>query len=290
MSKHGLFIGLCGLDVVFYEKNKFPVEDTKMKCEVVKSAIGGPAANAAITFSLLGGKSTIISYIGNSNVGKLIKSMLSDMDIKVIDMCDDEDVKCISSIYVNTVNATRTIFSGRNEIHSLKSFIIVEETIKNADFILYDGHFSSLDDVIVNSVKKHNKEWVIDVGGYKDSFEKLLDYNPILVASAVFQNNGLNGITMMKNHNYNRAVITNGKNPIEYQDGDIHGWIDIIDVDALDTLGAGDIYHGAFCYYYFIKALNFVKAIECASHFASKSTERFGVIDGIKHSISTFGK
>ena len=26
----GLFVGLCGLDVVFYEKGKFPAEDTKM--------------------------------------------------------------------------------------------------------------------------------------------------------------------------------------------------------------------------------------------------------------------
>lgn len=290
MSKQGLFIGLCGLDVVFYEKNKFPIEDTKMKCEVVKSAIGGPAANAAITFSLLGGGSTILTYIGNSNVGKLIKSMLADMNIDVIDMCNDEDVKCISSIYVNTVNATRTIFSGRNEIHSLKPFSNVEEAIKKADFFLYDGHFPVLDDVIVNSVKKYNKEWVIDVGGYKDTFEKLLDYNPILIASAVFENNGLNGITMMKNHSYNRAVITNGKNSIEYQYKDRHGWIDTLRVNAIDTLGAGDIYHGAFCYYYFIKEMSFINAVESASHFASKSTECFGVVDGIKHSILTIEK
>lgn len=283
MSKKGLFIGLCGLDVVFYEKNKFPVEDTKMKCEVVKSALGGPAANAAITYALLGGKSTIISYIGNSNVGRLIKSMLQDLNIDVIDMCNDEDVKCISSIYVNTVNATRTIFSGRNEIYSLKPFDVVDESIKETDFVLYDGHFSQLDDVLLEATRKYNKPLVIDVGGYKDTFEKILDYNPILIASKVFENNGLDGITMMRNHNYTKAVITNGRNPIEYQDGDEHGFVEILDVNAVDTLGAGDIYHGAFCYYYFQKEESFKDAVRDASYFASKSTEVFGVVDGIKH-------
>lgn len=283
MSKKGLFIGLCGLDVVFYEKNKFPVEDTKMKCEVVKSALGGPAANAAITYALLGGKSTIISYIGNSNVGRLIKSMLQDLGIDVIDMCNDEDVKCISSIYVNTVNATRTIFSGRNEIYSLKPFDVVDESIKETDFVLYDGHFSQLDDVLLEATRKYNKPLVIDVGGYKDTFEKILDYNPILIASKVFENNGLDGITMMRNHNYTKAVITNGRNPIEYQDGDEHGFVEILDVNAVDTLGAGDIYHGSFCYYYFQKEEPFKDAVRDASYFASKSTEVFGVVDGIKH-------
>lgn len=286
MSKKGLFIGLCGLDVVFYEKNKFPVEDTKMKCEVVKSALGGPAANAAITYAMLGGKSTIISYIGNSNVGRLIKSMLMDLNIDVIDMCNDEDVKCISSIYVNTVNATRTIFSGRNEIYSLKPFDVVDESIRDTDFVLYDGHFSQLDDTLLEATRKYNKPLVIDVGGYKDTFEKILDYNPILIASKVFENNGLDGITMMKNHNYTKAVITNGRNPIEYQDGDDHGFVDILDVKAVDTLGAGDIYHGAFCYYYFEKEEPFKVAVRSASHFASKSTEVYGVVDGIKHAKS----
>lgn len=286
MSKKGLFIGLCGLDVVFYEKNKFPVEDTKMKCEVVKSALGGPAANAAITYAMLGGKSTIISYIGNSNVGRLIKSMLMDLNIDVIDMCNDEDVKCISSIYVNTVNATRTIFSGRNEIYSLKPFDVVDESIRDTDFVLYDGHFSQLDDTLLEATRKYNKPLVIDVGGYKDTFEKILDYNPILIASKVFENNGLDGITMMKNHNYTKAVITNGRNPIEYQDGDEHGFVDILDVKAVDTLGAGDIYHGAFCYYYFEKEEPFKVAVRSASHFASKSTEVYGVVDGIKHAKS----
>ena len=153
MSK-GLFVGLCGLDVVFYEKGKFPVEDTKMKCSDVRACIGGPAANAAITFAMLGGESTVVSYIGSSAIGQVIKRQMADYGIKVIDLCEDSDVKCISSIYVNTTNATRTIFSGRNDIGKLTTFDELEKQIEQTDFILYDGHFSQVDDCLLETDRK----------------------------------------------------------------------------------------------------------------------------------------
>ena len=280
--KQGLFVGLCGLDVIFYEKNKFPEEDTKMKCSDVGCAIGGPAANAAITYTMLGGQATIVSYVGNSNVGLLIKSMLAKLNIKLIDLCLDDDIKCVSSIYINTDNATRTIFSGRNEIHKLDSFKLLEDAIKESDFILYDGHFSHIDDVLLETAKKENKKIVIDVGGWKDTFKKILSYNPILICSEVFENEGLNGIEMRKIYGVDQIAITKGKKTFEYQDFEKHGFIEPLKVDSVDTLGAGDIFHGAFCYYMFEKEQCFVDALESAKVVAGISTTKYGVIPGVQ--------
>jgi sugar/nucleoside kinase (ribokinase family) len=44
-------------------------------------------------------------------------------------------------------------------------------------------------------------------------------------------------------------AITRGNKPISYQSGDRDGEIPVPQVNAVDTLGAGDIFHGAFCYY-----------------------------------------
>ena len=284
----GLFVGLCGLDVVFYEQNKFPVEDTKMKCSDVRACIGGPAANAAITFSLLGGKSTVVSYIGNSSIGKIIKQQMSDYGIEVIDLCDDNDVKCISSIYVNTTNATRTIFSGRNNINNLLSTDILVEAIDKTDFILYDGHFSQIDSVLLETAKMKNKDIVIDVGGWKDTFNTILKYNPTLICSKVFNCDGQDGIDLMSKFGYDKVAITNGASPIEYKTAAMpHSeFIEVQKVKAIDTLGAGDIFHGAYCYYKYCKNDDFSTALLNASKVAGWSTTTYGVVEGVKSFIN----
>ena len=291
MSKKGLFVGLCGLDVVFYEDKPLPVEDVKMKCSDLRACIGGPAANAAITYTLLGGEATVVSYIGNSSVGKVIKQMMADLGIAVVDLCLDDDVKCISSIYVNTTNATRTIFSGRNEIHSLTEFDILEENIAECDFVLYDGHFSHVDDVLLEGCKKMSKDIVIDVGGWKDSFNNILKYDPTLICSAVFNRDGLDGIALQQEFGYDKVAITRGSKSIVYKTLDMTApaEIEVLTVNAIDTLGAGDVFHGAYCYFKYVKELSFAGALANAMQVAAASTTVFGVINGVNHYISSKG-
>jgi sugar/nucleoside kinase (ribokinase family) len=50
--------------------------------------------------------------------------------------------------------------------------------------------------------------------------------------------------------------------------------IDVPTVQAVDTLGAGDIFHGAFCHY--ILRENFPTALKQAAHIASFSCQFFG--------------
>ncbi len=287
MSKKGLFVGLCGLDVVFYEDKPLPVEDVKMKCSDLRACIGGPAANAAITYTLLGGEATVVSYIGNSSVGKVIKQMMADYNIKVVDLCLDEDVKCISSIYVNTTNATRTIFSGRNEIHSLDSFKLLEKEIEACDFILYDGHFSHIDEVLLETSKNLSKDIVIDVGGFKDTFNTILKYNPTLICSEVFNRDGLNGVDLQKEFKYDNVAITRGKRNVIYKTlaMECEEELAVPVVEAIDTLGAGDIFHGAYCYFRYACGEGFKAALESAIKVASTSTTVYGVVDGVKKYI-----
>lgn len=291
MSK-GLFVGLCGMDVVFYENKPLPQEDVKMKVSDVRSCIGGPAANAAITNALLGGESTVVSYIGNSPIGLVIKQLMAGYGIKVIDMCEDTDVKCISSIYVNTGNATRTILSGRNAIHQLKDKAILKELIQEHDYVLYDGHFPQLDDVLLPTVEETQTPLVIDVGGWKDTFNLILCHHPILICSQVFRDEDRkDGIDLMEKFGMKHVAITRGPRPVLYKTDHMaqRQEIEVPKVNAIDTLGAGDIFHGAFCYFMFEKHLDFEGALAKACDVASTSTTVYGVVDGVKCYLSQMG-
>lgn len=53
-SIKGLFVGITSLDYVFYSDNN-PAPDSKIITKEYERYVGGPATNAAITYSLLGG-------------------------------------------------------------------------------------------------------------------------------------------------------------------------------------------------------------------------------------------
>nr|WP_281501849.1 PfkB family carbohydrate kinase [Aliiroseovarius sp. F20344] len=72
-----------------------------------------------------------------------------------------------------------------------------------------------------------------------------------------------------------RWAITRGAKGVIWQDGDSSGEIPAVPVAAVDTLGAGDIFHGAFCHAY-AETGDFVAALSSANRIAAKSCELAG--------------
>ena len=72
------------------------------------------------------------------------------------------------------------------------------------------------------------------------------------------------------------VAVTNGEKPIRYASAAGSGEIPVPQVKAVDTVGAGDTFHGAFCYRYVANGFAFSDALEFASVIASRSCEYFG--------------
>jgi sugar/nucleoside kinase (ribokinase family) len=69
-------------------------------------------------------------------------------------------------------------------------------------------------------------------------------------------------------------AITHGEKPIQYLTLGKTGVVDVPKTQAADTLGAGDIFHGAFCHY--ILRENFIDALASAAKIAAFSCQFFG--------------
>lgn len=74
--------------------------------------------------------------------------------------------------------------------------------------------------------------------------------------------------------NISQIAITGGEEPIQYFEGGKKNTIPVPSIKAVDTLGAGDIFHGAFCHY--ILREDFTTALTQAAQIASKSCQSFG--------------
>ncbi len=291
-EKIGLFVGLCCQDLI-YNVDALPEEDNKIKTEKYSTAIGGPAANAAITYSMLGGKAILVTYIGDSAIGKEMKETLREMNITVYDLANEKAQNPnIATIFLGS-NGSRTVISGQNNLadgtYSYEGFDI-KNLASMSDFCLYDCNLKKIAEPIIRAMVSYDKPIVLDIGNWKDDIHDYLSYGPDVIASSQLIRK-FGSLAEFKN-NYNKVrnlAVTNGAGPIEVMNEDGSSRINIEQVEELDTLGAGDVLHGAYCFYRYIHGLDFNKALTAASKVATFKVSTYGIVDAVKK-FSNLGK
>lgn len=291
-DKTGLFIGLCGLDIAYYASEPLPISNTKQKVKDFSIAVGGPAANAAITYASLTGNSTLVTIIGNSDVGILVKNMLKSHNVNVIDLGENLNQSCnISSIHINGNNGDRTILSGQQSFQ-IGQFEIPESLVENCSFLLYDGNLYGIiagdplgiEKEIVRVVKNNGPELVLDAGSHKDGFATCFTDKTTVISSENYRNSdGLDIFDLNKIYELKHCAITRGANNILYEDAGKIKEIQVFPRNAVDTLAAGDVFHGAYCYFQYHEGMGFVESLKMASEFAGHFVECQGVQAGLEY-------
>ena len=146
------------------------------------------------------------------------------------------------------------------------------------DVILIDGHQMEVSWELAKVAKSREIPIVIDGGSWKPGFEKVLPFVDYAICSANFSppqcHNTGDVFNFLQKMGISQIAITNGKQPIQYLDQGKISTIPVASINALDTLGAGDIFHGAFCHH--ILQADFPTALSKAAHIASKSCQFFG--------------
>ena len=277
--KTGLFVGISCLDFT-YEQDILPVENMKSQANNLRVCLGGPATNAAITYSLLGGNAILACCIGNSEFGLDIKSRLKKHGIKVIDFMESSDIlPSIASISINSKTGTRTIWSAQIKIEAGINIDVIEEYLKQADFCLFDCNQPEISVPILKKAYMLNKEIVLDCGSWKPHSPEFLEKASVAIASAncIPPKEEGNFFDVAKSFGIKDVAVTNGENPINWKTESESGEILPRSVKAIDTLGAGDVFHGAYCYFAFNKNQNFEDALKNACNVATKSVEYCGV-------------
>lgn len=258
----GLFVGLCTKDILYYTDD-FPMQNHKTKTEEFATYIGGPAANAAITYAALGGDATLATCLGNSFESRLMMEKLNEYGIKVLNYSDYDALPNMASIFV-TDNGKRTIVSGQH------TFLVNREfDLECYDFALFDCNQQEISLDILAKMK--GKTVVLDAGSFKPNIEMFLQRADIVISSEDFRDEKGNNIFFMDCRALHKA-ITRGEKTILYNGTEL----EVEKVDAVDTLGAGDIFHGAFCYAYFAEGKVCDDALRFAAEIAGESVKYKG--------------
>lgn len=277
MPYQGLFVGLTTLDFIYLSDRPLQ-ENRKLVAQDYLTVAGGPATNAAVAFSYFDNHPKLLTVLGQHPLTELIKNDLDEYSVEIIDLIPEKtDTPPISSIVVTTATGKRAVIS----INALKSQAdnkISEDLLTDIDVVLIDGHQIEVSIAISKIAQTQHIPVVIDGGSWKPGLEKILPFVDYAICSANFYppqcQNSQDVFDFFQSQGIPHVAITRGEQPIHCVEEGESYTIEVPAIEPLDTLGAGDVFHGAFCHY--ILQSNFATALNNAAKLASKSCQSFG--------------
>ncbi len=279
-SPHGLFIGLTTLDLI-YRADQPPTANQKIVALDYTVAAGGPATNAAATFAYLGGQATLLSALGQHAMTQLIRADLTQCGVSLADLAPTQpDSPPVSSIIVSAATGDRAVIginASRRQatVADIPPEVQRDSFLETVDVVLLDGHQIEVGAAIAQLAKAQGIPTVLDGGSWKPGLEKVLPHIDYAICSANFQPpQPVPVVEYLTHYGIAHIAITHGHQPIQYWSPDHTGEIPIPPIVAIDTLGAGDIFHGAFCYA--LRQRHFVDALRYAAQVAGRSCQSFG--------------
>ena len=309
---HGLYVGVTGIDVIFHMKSDLPGKNEKKTVRDFEMQIGGPAAKAAMTCAALGGKATLMTCIGDSAQGRMVKAELAELGIDVIDLVhrgidvtdlaqrgtdvtglarEDFPVPNISAVFLDEAAGTRTVVSGQHPLQGISLpasvGLKIDRDCDNClfdrsrfDYCLYDCNLPDLTPEITAALAAADIPLILDCGSWKQNIEDALSHAQIAISSSVFTSpEGKSIFDLQAECGIPAAARTNEGDPIEYSvaggtgtpgESLDTGTIPVQKLDSGITIGAGDVLHGAFCYYHMHERKAVVDALSCAARFATE--------------------
>lgn len=237
--------------------NEYPAENIKHRLDKHYECGGGPASNGAYLLAKWGMDTTIMSVLGEDYYAdKIIESFEKiGADTRYLEKRSDHATSS-SYIIANMSNGSRTVLTSKKP--PIRKLSI--DTSVNADLILVDGEHPET--ALQVLLENPNAISVIDAGRLNPDTKMLGKLVTYLVCSKDFAEEFCETKLDYKNH---EQLVECHKKLQEYFNTNViitlesHGSFTIIDneyeripsitVKAVDSTGAGDIFHGAFAYF-----------------------------------------
>ncbi len=274
----GLFVGLVTLDFVYLATGA-PQNNQKIVASDYTVSAGGPATNAAATFSYLGNQANLLGVVGTHPITEIIKADLTSCRIKLLDLAPKANqIPPVSAVIITQGTGERAVVSINAVKTQGTSNNLPADFLSKIDIVLIDGHQMTVGEALARDAKTKNIPVVVDGGSWKQGFERILPFVDYAICSANFYppncNNSERVFDYLSAFGISHIAITCGEQPIQYLSDNEIRTLEVPNVKIVDTLGAGDIFHGAFCHFILFK--NFTEALMDSAQIAANSCQAFG--------------
>ncbi|WP_428936248.1 PfkB family carbohydrate kinase [Streptomyces sp. ACT015] len=281
---HGLFVGLCTLDVIQLVDH-VPGPDEKLAAIDQSVAAGGPATGAAVTFAHLGGAATLLTAIGAHPLGAAAAADLTRLGVRVTDLAPGASrPPAVSSVLVTAATGTRAVASTNARGHRLHPPADLDRSVAACDLVALDGHHRELALAAARAGRAAGRTTLLDGGSWKDGTPELLPFVDVAVCSADFRPPGTRTpaqtLRYLRGHGVGWAAVSRGGAPLLWAGPGGGGAVEVPRTPVADTLGAGDVLHGALAHHLASRGEltdeKFAGALRGACEVASRACASFG--------------
>jgi len=286
-------IGACVMDTVIVVPN-YPKEDTKLRALSSKAAGGGPNATGLVAVSKLGVSAGYIGVLARDHGGSFL---LEDFKRYGVDTSHVErkEHHCsfTSMIWLAKDSATRTCVFDKGDLPPLVLDDAKRNAIAEAEILMIDGNeIDAAEEACLIANENHTKV-LYDCGGLYQGVERLLKLTDVMIPSEEFAigHTGCETADAAAKQLYDMyhpevVVVTCGKDGGILYDGTELKHYPAFPVEAVDTNGSGDVFHGAFAAG-MVKGLTYeecccfasaVSAMKCTGMGARESVPDFDTV------------
>jgi sulfofructose kinase len=217
---------------------------------------GGQVASAMVACAKLGLRTKYIGTIGDDERGRIQMESLNGSGIDLTHVqrrrnCGNQS----AYIIIDQSTGERTVFWSRPECLAIRPEEITAEQIKCARLLHIDGHDTPAVAHAARLARENGIPVTVDVDTIYPGFENVLPHVDYLVASSEFPGRWtrlddpfralekIQGDFGMK-----VAAMTLGAHGALARVGGEFVYAPAFVINCIDTTGAGDVFHGAFCY------------------------------------------
>jgi sulfofructose kinase len=266
----------------------FPQEDHKVELKDLHMGCGGPASTAIITLARFGISTSFLGAISDDPFGKEIVKNLKkeDVDVSYLKITPGYSSQ-FAFIAITEKRGNRTIFWHRGSVPHLRPEDVDIRCFPSARILHLDSLMIEAAVAAARQAKALGITVVLDAGTMRKGTEDLMGLVDVLVASATFATPlvGFNAslettLHALRDRGPAQVVITLGENgSIGLGDQGIVRQ-NAFAVRALDTTGAGDVYHGAYIYG-ILRGWDMSQCMRFASAAAALNCREIGAQSGI---------
>jgi sulfofructose kinase len=250
-----LCAGMAVLDEVFRVAGS-PVPHAKTQADAFMATVGGCAANAAIAIARLGGRAELVAALGGpagaDDVGDRILAGLARERVAASGLVRVAGATSTISAILVDESGRRTIVTHCDERLFAATADDPAMLVAGADAVLADNWLPDLVVPICAAACRRGIPVIVDGDGPMPQTDRLVT----LASHLVFSAEGLRattgsddldtGLRRIGERTPAFLAVTDGANDIVWRDGTTLRRRPVFAVEAIDTLAAGDVFHGAF--------------------------------------------
>ena len=232
----------------------FPKPGSKVQASDYVTTTGGQSGNAAIALARLGAQVRYAGPLGGED---------DEVASRVVAALTREGIDCSGAIRVKGGKSSVSLImldgSGEKMIATRRGTRLsgvaprdAAALVEGCDAVLLDNRYPDFVLPVAAAAQARGLPRVLDFdyGAPADDAVLLASTHAIASADALRDSTGhsdvTEGLRALARHYTGFLAVTNGAEGVTWLDGDAVRHMDAFKVEAIDTLGAGDTFHGAF--------------------------------------------